>query len=211
MILSSEIPRLHVITDEILQTRYSHVELARLCVDAGADGIQYREKREKSQGEHVSSVVSMKQICDAAGATLIVNDFVEAAIQANATAVHLGRTDESIESARVRLSDDTTIGGTANSLDEALRVAKLDVDYLGVGPVFGTTSKASPAPPLGIPALREICQQIQKPVIAIGNIQLRSVQAVIDAGAHGVAVLSAICCAEDVAQITSEFCEILAR
>ena len=209
--MRSTIPRLHVITDETLQTRYTHLELARLFVDGGADGIQYREKRGKLESEHIQSVIGMREICEGHGATVIVNDFVEVAIQANATAVHLGRTDESIQSARVRLSADTMIGGTANSLDEALQVAELDVDYLGVGPVFGTTSKAEPAPPLGISAFREICQRIKKPVIAIGNIQLQNVAAVVSAGAHGVAVLSAICCAEDVVQATSEFCEILTQ
>ena len=208
--MRSSIPRLHVITDETLQNRYTHVELARLCVDAGADGIQYREKRAKPPSEHVQSVIGIREICESRGATVIVNDFVEVAIQANAIAVHLGRTDESVQSARVRLPEDTMIGGTANSLDEALKVAKLDVDYLGVGPVFGTTSKTSPAPPLGIAALREICQRIEKPVIAIGNIQLQNVASVQAAGAHGVAVLSAICCAKDVSQATREFCEILA-
>lgn len=205
------IPRLHVITDETLQTRYSHVELARLCVAAGADGIQYREKREKSQNEHLQSVRQMRQICDKANAQLIVNDFVDVAIQADATAIHLGRTDKSIPAARAILPEDVMIGGTANSLDEAIQVSKLDVDYLGVGPVFGTSSKDSPAAPLGIAVLREICHQVDKPVIAIGNIQLGNVAEVIKAGAHGVAVLSAICCAEDVSQATRELCGILAQ
>ncbi|MCY4095229.1 MAG: thiamine phosphate synthase [Gammaproteobacteria bacterium] len=204
------IPRLHVITDETLQSQYSHVELARICVDAGADGIQYREKREKSYIEHVQSVTVMLQICDEANAQLIVNDFVNVAKQANVSAVHLGRTDVSIPTARAMLPDDTMIGGTANSLDEALLVSELDVDYLGVGPVFGTSSKSSPAPTLGISTLREICDRVNKPVIAIGNIQLHSVGAVLDSGAHGVAVLSAICCAQDVAKATSDFCDILA-
>ena len=203
------IPRLHVITDETLQSRYSHVELAQLCVDAGADGIQYREKREKSQIEHIHTVSAMRRICENRSAQLIVNDFVHVAIQANATAVHLGRADESIPTARKMLLEHTMIGGTANSLDEAQRVAEFDVDYLGVGPVFGTSSKASPAPPLGITTLREICERVDKPVIAIGNIQLRNVAKAIEAGAHGVAVLSAICCAEDVTRAASDFCEIL--
>ena len=208
--MKSSIPRLHVITDETLQTQYTHVELARLCVAAGADGIQYREKREKSQSEHVETVKRMKQICANGEATLIVNDFVEVAIQTNTNAVHLGRSDESIPSARTLLPPHTLIGGTANSLDEALEVAKLDVDYLGVGPVFGTSSKASPAPPLGITLLHEICDRIKKPVIAIGNIRVDNVDEVVKAGAHGVAVLSGICCAPDIAQITSEFCKRLA-
>lgn len=207
--MTSSIPRLHVITDEILQNRYTHVELTRLCVDAGADGIQYREKREKPQSEHVQAVNAMRQICCSVGAQLIVNDFVDVAVQTNATAVHLGRSDESIPYARALLTAGTTIGGTANSLDEALQVAELDVDYLGVGPVFGTSSKVSPAPPLGLGTLREICQQVKKPVIAIGNIQTHNVANVIEAGAHGIAVLSAICCAPDVARATQNFCEIL--
>ena len=207
--MKSSVPRLHVITDETLQTRYTHAELAQLCVDAGADGIQYREKRERSVNEHTQTVTRMNEICTNRGATLIVNDFVDVAIRAQATAIHLGRTDQSIPSARASLPERTMIGGTANSLTEALQVAKLDVDYLGVGPVFGTSSKASPAPPLGIAMLREICNRTDKPVIAIGNIQLENVEAVISSGAHGVAVLSAICCAQDVAQTTSDFCERL--
>ena len=98
------IPRLHVITDETLQSQYSHVELARICVDAGADGIQYREKREKSYIEHVQSVTVMRQICDEANAQLIVNDYVNVAKQANVSAVHLGRTDVSIPTARAMLA-----------------------------------------------------------------------------------------------------------
>lgn len=152
----------------------------------------------------------MRQICEKSDAQLIVNDFVNVAIQANVNAVHLGRTDESVSSARAMLPEDTMIGGTANSLDEAIQVVEIDVDYLGVGPVFGTSSKDSPAPPLGIARLREICERVGKPVIAIGNIQLENVATVIEAGAHGVAVLSAICCAADVGQTTRDFCDILA-
>lgn len=203
------IPRLQVITDEILQTRYTHVELAQLCVDAGADGIQYREKRDKPHNELVQTATRMREICDAGRAQLVVNDFVAVAIEANAPAIHLGRTDESVPSARTMLTNGVMIGGTANSLDESLEVAKLDVDYLGVGPVFGTSSKASPAPPLGIATLREICDCVEKPVVAIGNIQLANVASVIEAGAYGVAVLSAICCAEDVAETTKRFCAVL--
>ncbi len=151
----------------------------------------------------------MRQICDESDATLIVNDFVDVAIQSDATAIHLGRTDEAVASARTMIPESAMIGGTANSFEEALQVAKLGVDYLGVGPVFGTTSKAAPAPPLGIAALREICDAIDKPVVAIGNIRLENAAEVIEAGAHGLAILSAICCAPDVGKATRDFCEIL--
>ena len=207
--MKQSIPRLHVITDETLQSQYSHAQLARICVDAGTDGVQYREKRDRTLAERIQTAVRMLQICDESGATLIVNDFVDVAIQSDATAIHLGRTDEAVPSARMMIPESTVIGGTANSFEEALQVAKLEVDYVGVGPVFGTTSKASPAPPLGIATLSKICEAIDKPVVAIGNIRLENATEVIEAGAYGLAVLSAICCAPDVGKATRGFCEIL--
>ena len=207
--MSQELPRLHVITDEVLQSRYTHTQLAQICVDAGADGIQYREKRERTEDEHVRVVDQMLGICRRSGATLVVNDFVNVAIRTDAKAIHLGRTDTSIDSARSALSSAITVGGTANSLEEACEVDQFAVDYLGVGPVFGTTSKASPAPALGIERFREICDAVDHPVIAIGNIQVENVEEVLVAGAYGVAVLSAICCAPDVRYATTQFCSAL--
>src|SRR5262249_61820123 len=113
------------------------------------------------------------------------------ALAASVFAVHIGRDDLDIATARRILGADALIGGTANSLTEAVRVAATDVDYLGVGPVFGTRSKANPAPPLGLDGLRAIVEAARKPVIGIGSITADRVRSVLDAGAYGVAVLSA--------------------
>ena len=107
--------------------------------------------------------------------------------------------------ARGIVGKDVIIGGTANSLREAESVWGTPVDYLGVGPVFGTKSKASPAPILGLEQLRVICKRSPKPVIAIGNIRLENVRDVISAGAAGVAVLSAIVCDKDPKSAAVEF------
>jgi thiamine-phosphate pyrophosphorylase len=102
------------------------------------------------------------------------------------------------------------IGGTANSLEEARRVWQRPIDYLGVGPVYGTQSKANPAPILGIDQLAAITGGCPVPVIAIGNITADRVTEVLDAGAHGIAVLSAITCADDPEAAAWEFAQAIA-
>ena len=203
--MKPSIPRLQVITDEVLQTKFSHEELTRLVVKGGGDGIQFREKRDMSSEALDATVASMKRICDHNSVTLIVNDYVDVSIRTGCGAIHLGRTDESITVARQRVGKDVVIGGTANSLAEAKLVSAFDVDYIGVGPVFGTSSKPAPASRLGLDGLRLICDAVDKPVVAIGNMRVQNVHECFDAGIYGIAVLSAVVCSEDIAAATSEF------
>jgi thiamine-phosphate pyrophosphorylase len=197
--------RLHVITDATLQTRFSHVELARLAAAAGADTIQFREKRPVTTRALVEAAESMHRALEGTGAQLVVDDRVDVALAAGVRAVHLGRDDLDIATARAILGAEGLIGGTANSLAEALQVAATDVDYLGVGPVFGTRSKANPAPPLGIDGFRTIVEAVRKPVIAIGSVTADRVRSLLDSGAHGVAVLSAVVCQADPAEAARAF------
>ena len=198
--MKPHIGRLHVITDVVLQTRYSHVELARLAAAGGADAVQFREKRLLATRALVETAEAMRRTLEGTDASLVVDDRVDVARAAGVAAVHLGRDDLDVAAARAILGGDALIGGTANSLAEALRVATTDVDYLGVGPVFGTRSKANPAPPLGLDGLRTIVEAVRKPVVAIGSITADRVQSVLDTGAHGVAVLSAVVCQADPAE-----------
>ena len=197
--------RLHVITDAVLQTRFSHVELARLAAAGGADTIQLREKRPVTTQSLVETAVAMRRVLEGTGIELVVDDRVDVALAAGACAVHLGRDDLDVATARVILGAGALIGGTANSLAEALQVAATDVDYLGVGPVFGTRSKADPAPPLGLDGLRAIVEAVRKPVVAIGSITADRVRSVLDVGAYGVAVLSAVVCEADPAEAARAF------
>ena len=197
--------RLHVITDVVLQTRYSHVELARLAAAGGADAVQFREKRPLATRALVETAEAMRRALDGTHASLVVDDRADVARAAGVTAVHLGRDDLDVATARAILGAGALIGGTANSLAEALRVAATDVDYLGVGPVFGTRSKANPAPPLGLDGLRTIVEAVRKPVVAIGSVTADRVRSVLDTGAHGVAVLSAVVCEADPAEAARAF------
>ena len=195
--IMTRIGRLHVITDEQLQSRYSHAQLAAFAAGGGADVVQFREKRSRTTRELIETARAIQAAIGDAPTALLIDDRVDVAAVVHA-AVHLGRDDLPPDIARRILGPDAIIGGTANSLEEAQRVAAQPVDYLGVGPVFGTTSKGDRAAPmLGLDALREIVQAVDKSVIAIGSITADNVASVLETGAHGVAVLSAVVCADD--------------
>ncbi|MYB21502.1 MAG: thiamine phosphate synthase [Chloroflexi bacterium] len=206
------IGRLHVITDEVLQTRFSHVELAASASAGGADTIQYREKRPVSTKEMIRVAALMSLACREHGATMLIDDRVDVAAAVGATAVHLGRDDLPPYVAREILGPEAIIGGTANSVEEAVKVAKQPVDYLGVGPVFGTTSKGyRAAPMLGLERFAEICSAVDLPVIGIGSITIERVADVLAAGAYGVAVLSAVVCQPDPEAACRAFADEIAR
>jgi thiamine-phosphate diphosphorylase len=199
-----------VITDEVLQTRLSHAEAARLAIEGGADAIQYREKRPLTSRELVEAAGAVAAACRTANVTLIVDDRADVAMAVGASGVHVGRNDITPGVARRLLGDGFLIGGTANSLDEASRVWATGVDYIGAGPVFGTASKQGPAPQLGLEALRAIAAASPVPVIAIGNIKARDVASVLETGAYGVAVLSGVTCALDPVAAAREYAKEIA-
>ena len=204
-----EVGRLHVITDETLQGRFSHVELARRAAAGGADVVQFREKRAWTTRELVHTARDMVTALAEMPARLVVDDRVDVTLAAGADAVHLGRDDLDAALARRLLGQGALIGGTANSVEEARRVAGTAVDYLGVGPVFGTRSKANPAPTLGLDGLAAIVQAVDTPVIAIGSVTAERVLEILRAGAYGVAVLSGIVCRSDPTAATAEFRRII--
>ena len=204
--------RLHVITDEVLQDRFTHVGLAAAAAAGGADVIQYREKRQVSTKEMMRVAVLMSLACQEFNTTVLIDDRVDVAAAVGATAVHLGQEDLPPYVARQILGPDAIIGGTANSVEEAVKVAKQPVDYLGVGPVFGTTSKGNRAAPmLGLERFAEICDAVDKPVIGIGSITVDRVGDVLAAGAYGVAVLSAVVCQDDPQASCREFASEIER
>ena len=202
--------RLHVITDEVLQTRFSHAEIAALVTNGGADAVQYREKRPKLTRELIEAALGVVDACTANGVTSIIDDRVDVAEAVGATGLHLGKDDLPIAVAR-KMAPGLLIGGTANSLEEARRVWQQPLDYLGVGPIYGTQSKANPAPVMGLDTLHAIARECPVPVIAIGSITAARVLEVLDAGAYGVAVISAITCAADPEAAAREFMDVIEK
>ena len=189
------VPRLHIITDETIQSRFNHAELARLAVKGGADCVQFREKRPLTTLELIHRAAPVVDACKAAGALAVIDDRADIALRLGGKAVHLGRHDLDVATARKILGSAAIIGGTANSYDEAKAVWQTEVDYLGVGPIYGTSSKANPAPAIGLETLARITSACPKPVIAIGGVTASRIGEIQRAGAHGVAVLSFVVCA----------------
>jgi thiamine-phosphate pyrophosphorylase len=200
--------RLHILTDIELQKRFSHVELAEMAIKGGADAIQFRQKHGSTK-ELIETASRMKDLCSRYGVMLIVNDRLDVAIASNADGVHLGQDDFPIQMARRILGNDRIIGGSANTLDEALRCLQEGVDYIGFGPVYPTGSKKDAGPAKGIAVMEQVVKQVNCPVIAIGGANCGNVQEIMAAGAHGIAVISAVCCAENPEYATRELKEAL--
>jgi thiamine-phosphate pyrophosphorylase len=191
------IGRFHVITDEVLQTRFSHAELARLALAGGATTIQYREKRPLSRSARLSAATAVGLEIRRARGALIVNDDAALAEEVVADGVHVGAGDLPPRQARALVGRTALVGATANDLATACARGRTPVDYIGVGPVFATQSKARPAPALGLDGLSRIVEASRLPVVAIGGITPADVAAVLATGAHGIAVLGGVCCQRD--------------
>lgn len=204
-----EVPRLHVITDETVQDRYGHVALARLALAGGADAVQFREKRPWTTRQLLEVGRAIATACREANAVAVINDRADVVLSAGAGGLHLGRNDLDVASARRILGNEVLIGGTANSYDEAMAVADTEIDYLGVGPVYGTRSKASPAPVMGLETLARIVRGTPKPVVAIGGITAMRIPETMQTGVRGVAVLSEVVATDDPVSATRACCAAL--
>jgi thiamine-phosphate pyrophosphorylase len=170
----------------ILHALVDDLEVARAAVDGGATVIQLRLK-ELSTDELVARGVALRDLCRARGVTFVINDDAEAAVRLGADGVHLGRDDDGVERAR---EAGLLIGLSAQTLAEALAVDAEAPDYIGVGPVWATPTK-SDAPVLGVEGLRQVCEAVTTPVVAIGGVDATNARSCLEAGAAGVAVVRA--------------------
>jgi len=204
------IGRLHLLTDVVLQSRFSHEDLARLGIAGGADTIQLREKGGSTR-RMIEVAKSMAVVCREAGVPLIVNDRIDVAMASDADGVHLGQSDFPIPLARRLLGKDKLIGGSAATLEEA-RVCLADgADYIGFGPVYVTGSKEDAGPVSGPAVLKQVVKTTPLAILAIGGITAENVREVMEAGAYGIAVISAVCCQIDPEGSTRAIREALER
>lgn len=205
-----QIGKLHILTDTVLQSRFSHMEITRLAIAGGADTIQYRQKSGTTR-EMIEIARNMKQLCSEAGVTFIVNDRLDVAIAAEADGVHLGQDDFPIPMARGLLGEGRIIGGSAATLDEARKCLSEGADYVGFGPVYPTSSKDDAGPVSGIDILKQVVEIIPLPIIAIGGVGPENIPDVMRAGARGIAVISAVCCQDDPEEATRALYQALSK
>ncbi len=197
------IGRLHVLTDSELQSRWSHLDLARAALDGGADTIQYRRKHAATR-LLLQEAIALRDACRRRRVPLVVNDRVDVALAADADGVHLGDDDLPISLARELLGPARMIGGSADNADEARARYGDGADYAGIGPVFATSSKGDTGPVLGLDGLARAVRAASLPLIAIGGINAENLAAVLATGVHGVAVLGAACLADDPAAVVAK-------
>ncbi|HKV23027.1 MAG TPA: thiamine phosphate synthase [Candidatus Acidoferrum sp.] len=202
------LPRLYVILDAALIT-HSERDRAEALAGAGVRLIQYRNKTASTK-EYLRNSSELAELLRASGATLVVNDRADIAVLAGAYGVHVGQDDLEVESARNLVGPAMWVGISTHNETQFAQAAATSADYVAVGPVFPTASKANPDPVVGLDLIRKARALSSKPIVAIGGITPERAAEVIEAGADSVAVISGIWKAENPAKRAQEYLNILA-
>lgn len=184
-----------VITEEFCAGRTS-LDVLDAVLDAGVSLVQLREKNRDTRDLY-RLAETFRERTRKAGALLIVNDRLDVALAVDADGVHLGQSDLPVEAAR-RVAPGVLIGASTHSIDQALAAQAAGADYVNIGPIFPTQTKATPMEPLGTLAIREVAQRVGVPFTCMGGIGMDNIQQVLDAGAVHVAVVTAVTAAYDV-------------
>ena len=158
--------------------------------------VQLRDKSAPDD-DLISFAFKLKSLLEPHGVPLLINDRVRVAAAAGAAGVHLGQDDASVSEARRVLGPEALIGLSVGTPGQAAAAEGLDLDYYGVSPVFATPTKPDAGTPWGLGGLRELRRRTRRALVAIGGINAANAAAVLEAGADGLAVVSAICAAED--------------
>jgi thiamine-phosphate pyrophosphorylase len=189
--LKFKLPKIYPITDTRL-SGLSHAEQVRRLINGGADLIQLREKH-RLAGEFYADAREAIAIARAAGARVIINDRVDIALALEADGVHLGQDDLPPEQARKILGPGAIIGFSTHSVEQATAALKLPINYIAIGPVFGTSTKQNPDPVVGLEGVRLVREAFRDtPLVAIGGITAGNIRSVLDAGADSAAVISEV-------------------
>lgn len=187
---------LYLCTDRRLMTTDTLEEAVELAIQGGVTVVQLREKDCTSR-EFYEEAEKVKAITDAYEIPLLINDRLDIALAVGADGVHLGQTDIPVWAARDILGADKIVGATANTLEKAEEAWKSGADYLGVGDVFGTSTKADTIH-VTLEELAAIKKQVEIPVVAIGGINAENISSLKATGVDGAAVISAILAKKDI-------------
>ncbi len=166
------------------------------AVQGGVSCVQLREKHLGTR-EFLAQALKLKELLAPHHVPLVINDRLDIALACGADGVHLGQSDLSLEEARKLLPPEVFIGWSVESMDDVLHSAALPVDYLGVSPVFDTPTKTDTKRAWGLEGLAGVRAATALPLVAIGGIHAGNARRVLCAGADGLAVVSALCGADD--------------
>lgn len=183
---------LYLVTDPILCPGPLLIETVTAAVKGGVSFVQLRDK-DATTSERVDIARALKTCLRETGVPLVINDDLDAAIAADVDGVHIGQDDIAVEEARARLGAEKIVGLSCENATQVKAVNTDLVDYLGLGTVFATSTKADHKPTIGLSGLAEMARLSPVPSVAIGGLKVDHAKAVLRAGCDGMAVVSAIC------------------
>lgn len=196
---------LYAVTDQKWVGKQSIYEQVEDTLQAGATLLQIREKK-LGDRDFLEEAKRMKELANHYQVPLIINDQVEVAVAVGADGIHVGQSDMEAGNVRAMIGPDKILGVTAKTVEQALLAQQQGADYLGVGAVFGSTTKTDTST-MEMETLQAICQAVSIPVVAIGGIESSNIMKLAGSGVCGVAVVSAIFGASDIQRATRELLE----
>ena len=189
---------LYAVTDSAWVGRQSLAQQVESALKGGVTCVQLREKS-LNETDFLKEALEIKALCKQYGVPFFINDNVDVAIRCGADGIHVGQEDTQAAQVRKLVGEHMMIGVSVHSVEEALQAVENGADCLGVGAMFPTATKPdASAVPLAV--LRDICQAVSVPVVAIGGIGKANLPQLFKTGVDGVALVSAIFAAEDIEQ-----------
>lgn len=202
-------PSLYLVTDVVLAAGRPLDDLVRGAIEGGVTMVQYRDKRSSTRGM-IATVRGLLEVTRKAGRPLVVNDRVDVALATDADGVHLGQEDMPAALARRLLGPERILGVTAAGPEQAGEAERAGADYIGCSAVFATPTKPDSGTPLGLEGVRGLVASTNLPVVAIGGVRRDNAAELLEAGAAGLAVVSAIMGAADPRLAARELATIVA-
>lgn len=192
-----EIPLgIYGITGENFANGKTNIECVEAMIKGGIKIIQYREKN-KSMGKKLEEARAIREICKKNNVVFIVNDNIDLALLVDADGVHVGQDDLPPSEVRKLIGDNKIIGLSTHSPEQGKKAFEnLDVDYIGVGPIFPTTTKDTA--PVGLEYLDYVVENLNIPFVAIGGIKEHNIDRIIERGAKRICLVSDIVGAPDI-------------
>jgi len=180
-------------------TKSDPVDILKAAIAGGITCFQYREKGEHAKVglDRMNLGLNLRKICREHNIPFIVNDDIELAIKLDADGIHVGQDDIAIDQLRKLIPTHYIIGLSTSTVEESLIAEQLNVNYIGVGPVYETATKSDALEPIGLNGLQDIREKTTIPIVGIGGINENNAKLVIEHGADGVALISAISRAEN--------------
>jgi thiamine-phosphate pyrophosphorylase len=188
------------ITAERFSAPRPNIQVVEEMIRGGVTIIQYREKKHrKHAGEMLAECLQIRALTRQHGVTFIVNDHVDLALLVDADGVHVGQEDLPVEAVRRLIGPDKIIGLSTHSPRQAEQAVAIGADYIGVGPIFRTQTKADVCAPVGTQYLEHVVRTCPLPFVAIGGIKEHNIHEIVNRGAKTICLVTEIVAAEDIA------------